>query len=281
VATTTDASGSTIIVTSYATAPTTSATTASSDSDSTTSSNHTPLIIGVSVVGGVALLGGLIFFLTRFIGKRSGFDDDNADIKWPELKHAEGDVAAMQPLPARRTGGAGFDMGDEFEDTASVMGTEIGAGAAAGGVAGSAYGGSKARDSFSASTTHLTGAGAYGAGHQDISPGSQGYYDQYPGGGYMDHPPPPQAYGAGAGYGYSDAHYSQDGGHIPGHGYTDSGSYAPAAYSHAGGYSQNDHQGAAPYYDASSPPLAPAASVGRAPSMNQNYSTTSGAYWRS
>lgn len=38
------------------------------------------------------------------------------DIRWPELK-ADHDMtgAAMQPLPARRTGGAGFDMGDESE----------------------------------------------------------------------------------------------------------------------------------------------------------------------
>lgn len=114
----------------------------------------------------------------------------SADIKWPELK-ADGDAAALQPLPARRTGGAGFDMGNEFDDGQEGDGHSM------------AEYGNKGRDSMTASTTALNagvgasgayGAGAYGAGmesnYHDESPnagshypqpGVAGYYDPYSG----------------------------------------------------------------------------------------------------
>jgi hypothetical protein len=135
-------------------------------------------------VGGLALLGGLVFLLMRFTGKRSGFDDGDADIKWPELKHTEGDVAAMQPLPARRTGGAGFDMGeDTYSDagrlddedvdgrrsmTMSNVGAPGGYGDNMVTMAG-AYGGS---------TVHLTGAGAYGGSNTSPYESNQHEYNQ-------------------------------------------------------------------------------------------------------
>lgn len=218
--TSTDAAGQTVIVTSIVQASATDSSTAaasstSSDSDDS-SSNHTPLIIGVSVVGGVAVIAGIIFVVMKFTGKRAGFDDGDADIKWPELKHNDGDAAAMQPLPARRTGGAGFDMGDDGSDNGHMVGTGGsvvagmgGYGADAGDVhslndaAAAGYGPKLShRDSFNASSTHLTGAGAYGMGagqdYANFPPpshppsmggGAPNYYDPYgqPAGGYMDH----------------------------------------------------------------------------------------------
>lgn len=141
------------------------------------------LIIGVSVVGGVAVIGALIFLWMKFGGKRfSDYQDEDHDIKWPELK-AEGDAAALQPLPARRTGGAGFDMGNEFDD-----GQE-------GDTHSMAEYGAKGRDSMAGSTTALNagvGAGAaavYGSGmegnYHDESPSATNHYSQ-PVAGYYD-----------------------------------------------------------------------------------------------
>lgn len=137
-------------------------------------------------MGGVALIGVLIFLYMKFGGRRfSEYQDDDADIKWPELK-ADENAAAMQPLPARRTGGAGFDMGDESDNgheggDAHSM-TEYGA---------------KAHDSMIGSSTALNagmGSSAYGTnsyGHQapteeyeeasayGAQPGVTGYYDPY------------------------------------------------------------------------------------------------------
>ncbi|CAO1637157.1 unnamed protein product [Jaminaea pallidilutea] len=198
VVSTTGAGGQTTVVTSVVqeTTPTSSAAAAtatsdSSDSDSSSSSNRTPLIIGVSVVAGVALLGGLGFFLMRFCGKRSGFNDDDNDIKWPEIKHNDDDGAAMQPLPARRTGGAGFDMGD---------GSEAGHGGDRNSMVDGVYGAKmSSADSFTGSTAALTGAGAFGGREHPTSMQSYGnappYYDQQ----YNTGPPSP---GLDAGYGH-------------------------------------------------------------------------------
>ncbi|PWN18623.1 hypothetical protein BCV69DRAFT_68517 [Microstroma glucosiphilum] len=184
-ATSTDAAGSIVVLTSTVQASTTQQPSATATSEADNSGSHTALIAGVSgAVGGLALLGGLVFLLMRFTGKRSGFDDGDADIKWPELKHAEGDVAAMQPLPARRTGGAGFDMGEDTYSDAGRLDDEDVDGrrsmtmsniAGAGGygdhmvtVAG-AYGGS---------TVHLTGAGAYGGSNTSPYESNQQDYNQ-------------------------------------------------------------------------------------------------------
>lgn len=92
------------------------------------------------------MLVAFIFLYFKFGTRRfSNFDDGDADIKWPELKH-DPDSNVMQPLPARRTGGAGFDMGDE-SDGEGEGGRE------------------KGRESFSASTTALNAQpGGYGVG---------------------------------------------------------------------------------------------------------------------
>ncbi|KAN0065710.1 hypothetical protein ACQY0O_000840 [Thecaphora frezii] len=186
--TTAPASSSTVFLTSTVEAPvpTPSAPTdaaaasqsASADSDS--GGISTGLIIGVSVTGGVLILGALLFLYMKFGGKRfDGLDDGDTDIKWPELKQ-DPDSAAMQPLPARRTGGAGFDMGDDSDN-----GHDGG------------YG-EKGRESFSGSTTLLSSAAPgypvsdphYAAsavggmdagyvGHQTTMETGQ-YYDMYP-----------------------------------------------------------------------------------------------------
>lgn len=106
------------------------------------SSSHLGTIVGASVGGAVGAIAILALILWRFCGK--GARDAGADdIRWPELK-ADHDMtgAAMQPLPARRTGGAGFDMGEdsdaEDEDEAAPspggMGTATATGVGAGGL---------------------------------------------------------------------------------------------------------------------------------------------------
>jgi hypothetical protein len=146
---------------------------------------------------------------------------DAADIKWPELK-ADGDAAALQPLPARRTGGAGFDMGNEFDDGHEGDGHSM------------AEYGNKGRDSMTGSTTALNagvgagsayGAGAYGAGmdanyHDEApsatghysQPGVAGYYDPYsgyPSGGQSQNFYPEQTHDV-AGGNYNDYHNQSD-----------------------------------------------------------------------
>ncbi|PWN35182.1 uncharacterized protein FA14DRAFT_154606 [Meira miltonrushii] len=157
----------------------------SGSSQDNSGSSHTGLIVGVSVVGGVAILGALIFLYMKFGGRRfSDYDNDDADIKWPELKTDE-NAAAMQPLPARRTGGAGFDMGEDSDHGHDMNNL--------GGDAHSMteYGG-KQHDSMVGSTTALNsgiGSGTYGAGtythggdadtYNAPAGGVTGYYDPY------------------------------------------------------------------------------------------------------
>ncbi|KAK0558110.1 hypothetical protein OC846_000103 [Tilletia horrida] len=176
----------TTVTSTTTTAPT--PTISAADSSGTGSGDsHTSLIIGVSVVGGAALLGLAAFLWMKFGNKRSGYEDDDHDIRWPELR-SEGDSAAMHPLPARRTGGAGFDMGGESDNGHDRDMIENDG----------AYG----RNSFTGSTTALgaggaayggggAGYGAYGTGnaayHDSVvdtnsAPGyasQAGYYDQY------------------------------------------------------------------------------------------------------
>ncbi|KAI0925518.1 hypothetical protein AcV5_008234 [Taiwanofungus camphoratus] len=74
----------------------------------------TSTIIGLSVAGGVGLIGVVAFIIWKFSRKRSsdGFDDN--DIKWPELNaHGESPHA----LPTHRTGGAGFETSSEVNLT--------------------------------------------------------------------------------------------------------------------------------------------------------------------
>ncbi|PWN45190.1 hypothetical protein IE81DRAFT_207394 [Ceraceosorus guamensis] len=238
--TSTNALGETLTLTStIANTPTPTNTSDANKDEGDT--NHTPLIIGVSVVGGVALLGALVFLYMKFGGKRfSDFNDDDADIKWPELKH-DGDSAAMQPLPARRTGGAGFDMGGESDVGHDDDGRSM-----------REYG-NKGRDSFANSTVALNapssvGAGAYSqGGFEDGSAyggqhgGVQGYYDPY-GQGYAPGQEQGQAF-----YGEQ----AQGGGH----GYADHGGYADPNAAYADPNAGYGGAPADPYARGPSPPV--------------------------
>lgn len=76
--------------------------------------NHTGLIAGVSTAGGVVLLALLGAVLAKLFGHRIKRYFRNEEIKWPEMQ--QDTAAASAPLPARHTGGAGFDMGNETDD---------------------------------------------------------------------------------------------------------------------------------------------------------------------
>ncbi|KAI5454624.1 hypothetical protein NCC49_003517 [Naganishia albida] len=67
-------------------------------------------IIGISVAGGVVVLAISLFILWKLKQKRfSGYDDDVDGIKWPELnRHGESSTMNL-PLPAKPTGGHGFE----------------------------------------------------------------------------------------------------------------------------------------------------------------------------
>lgn len=124
------------------------------------------------------MLAAFIFLYFKFGTRRfSNFDDGDADIKWPELKH-DPDSNVMQPLPARRTGGAGFGMGDDDSDNEG--GDHDGNGADGMG--------EKGRDSFAGSTTALAAAPPAGYGVNDYQPGMDHGYGVDPAAGYyQDH----------------------------------------------------------------------------------------------
>lgn len=142
------------------------------------------------------VLAAFVFLYFKFGTRRfSNFDDGDADIKWPELKH-DPDSNVMQPLPARRTGGAGFDMGDESDNEG---GEHDGAG-------------EKGRNSFNGSTTALAAAPPAGYGVNDYSSGMDHGYGVDPATGYYQdhHMYANHGYGMqtspGAGGAYSDNH---------------------------------------------------------------------------
>ncbi|KIJ66913.1 hypothetical protein HYDPIDRAFT_85508 [Hydnomerulius pinastri MD-312] len=99
------------VVTSVVTIPNGTAGTATPSHTDSSSSNDsgglgTGSIIGLSVAGGVAVIGIISFFVWKFTRKRFADFDDNEAIKWPELNtHGGGDVHA---LPTNSTGRAGF-----------------------------------------------------------------------------------------------------------------------------------------------------------------------------
>ncbi|SPC66022.1 uncharacterized protein UHOD_04610 [Ustilago sp. UG-2017b] len=191
--------------------PTSSATSESSDSNKSGGAS-TGLIIGVSVTGGVLVLAAFIFLYFKFGTRRfSNFDDGDADIKWPELKH-DPDSNVMQPLPARRTGGAGFDMGDE-SDNEGHDGNGMR---------------EKARDSFGNSTTALAAGGGavggYGVGEY-VDHGYAAQMDPAVGAGYYGE----HMYGGQYGVQQTSPPQGGDGG------YADGGNlYGVDPYAHAG-----------------------------------------------
>lgn len=75
----------------------------------------TGTIVGLSVAGGIAVIGAIAFIVWKFTRKRfSEFDADGEEIKWPELGHES------HALPTRQTGRAGVD--DDGYDDAGVGG---------------------------------------------------------------------------------------------------------------------------------------------------------------
>ncbi|TFK28192.1 hypothetical protein FA15DRAFT_665688 [Coprinopsis marcescibilis] len=69
-------------------------------------------IVGMSVAGGLAVIGIIAFFVWKFTRKNAAAFDDNEPIKWPDL-NSHGAAADSHPLPVHNTGRAGFDTGSE------------------------------------------------------------------------------------------------------------------------------------------------------------------------
>lgn len=190
----------------------------------------------------------------------SFFPLSSADIKWPELK-TDGDTAAMQPLPARRTGGAGFAMGDEFSDNGHgsqdgdqmtsqyhdgsiVTGGIAGAGSAAiygssdayhqgQGGEGMDYGGNP-RDSMTFGGSQIAlSAGAGNSGYPLNGQSGPGYYED---GGYAPQPHYGNGYEVGQDYGNGNGTYEvgQDYGNgNAAYGSNDQHHYAPQQHGEA------------------------------------------------
>ncbi|KAG2750139.1 hypothetical protein P692DRAFT_20848651 [Suillus brevipes Sb2] len=101
---------STIVIT-----PTSSASPSSTESSTSGSSSSglgTGSIVGLSVAGGVAVIGIISFFIWKFTRKRFADFDDNEAIKWPELNTHGSDIHA---LPTKSTGRSGFGAENESE----------------------------------------------------------------------------------------------------------------------------------------------------------------------
>ena len=129
----------------------------------------------------------------------------------------------MQPLPARRTGGAGFDMGDESDNEGHDHDGN-------GGVMGE-----KGRDSFSASTTALAAAPPAGYDVNGYAPGMDRGYGIDPAAGYYhdQHMYPGHQYGMQT---------------SPGGAYSDGGNpYGVDPYAHAGTSHPQQQQGQYPH----------------------------------
>jgi len=70
-------------------------------------------IIGMSVAGGVAILGIVAFLIWKLTRKRFASFDDNEAIQWPDLnRHGNKDT---YPLPVNNTGRAGFETNSEAD----------------------------------------------------------------------------------------------------------------------------------------------------------------------
>ncbi|KAF8149822.1 hypothetical protein B0H34DRAFT_791245 [Crassisporium funariophilum] len=70
-------------------------------------------IVGMSVAGGVAVIGIIAFFVWKFTRKRFSDFDDGEAIKWPDLNTHGGSASDSHPLPVHNTGRAGFDTGSD------------------------------------------------------------------------------------------------------------------------------------------------------------------------
>lgn len=78
------------------------------------------VIAGTSVAGGVVFIILLAFILYKLCGKRVRRMFSSREIMWPELNRDTA-IAPTAPLPARQTGGAGIDMGDEDSEDEDLL----------------------------------------------------------------------------------------------------------------------------------------------------------------
>ncbi|KAF8802429.1 hypothetical protein BYT27DRAFT_7196614 [Phlegmacium glaucopus] len=85
----------------------------SAPSADTSGALSTGSIIGLSVAGGVAVIGLIAFFIWKLTRKRFSDFDDGEAIKWPDLNTHGGGTVDSHPLPVHNTGRAGFDTGSE------------------------------------------------------------------------------------------------------------------------------------------------------------------------
>ncbi|KAJ3503755.1 hypothetical protein NLJ89_g8289 [Agrocybe chaxingu] len=107
VQTTVTVTGSATVTSSSETATATNTNEEEEDSGLSTGS-----IIGMSVAGGVAVIGIIAFFVWKFTRKRFADFDDNEAIKWPDLNSHSG-AGDSHPLPVKSTGRSGFDTGSD------------------------------------------------------------------------------------------------------------------------------------------------------------------------
>lgn len=91
------------------------------DSSSDAGGNkNNAVIAGTSVAGGVVFIILLAFILYKLCGKRIRRMFSSREIMWPELNRDTA-ITPTAPLPARQTGGAGIDMGDEDSEDEDLL----------------------------------------------------------------------------------------------------------------------------------------------------------------
>ncbi|KAK2463496.1 hypothetical protein APHAL10511_004582 [Amanita phalloides] len=166
--TSTDSSGAPIIVTVSSSSNTSgpSASTSSAPNSNNSSALGVGSIIGISVAGGIAVIGIVAFIIWKLTRKRFSDFDDNEAIKWPEL-NSHGNVDS-HPLPVHTTGRAGFETGSEAS-LSRVNSSNYSTPEFAGGVGPDPY--------AVPPLPHLNPSQPY----RDEPSGSTGYYDPYRG----------------------------------------------------------------------------------------------------
>ncbi|KAF8170103.1 hypothetical protein BJ912DRAFT_933463 [Pholiota molesta] len=87
--------------------------TADNSNNNDNSGLGTGSIVGMSVAGGVAVIGIIAFFVWKFTRKRFSDFDDNEAIKWPDLNTHGAGASDSHPLPVNNTGRSGFDTASE------------------------------------------------------------------------------------------------------------------------------------------------------------------------
>lgn len=213
---------------SAAAASSASAALASQTASSGSSSGKTAAIAVPSAVGGVIVLG-LLLWAFLYCHRRRRASKAADDIKWPEVASSEGDRAALYPEPTHRAGGHGFGVQDDD------MMSEAGGMSGGPGTAGlshsqsmASYGQSPA--SFGHNGAQMAGIGAAaGAAGAAAGAGSSqnGHSD------FSQHGQQP-SWGNGAGYANGAGAYGNGYGNGNGAGYSSAAAYTKTAYSGGG-----------------------------------------------